>query len=216
MGALAGLALVGLGTAMGTGLGAGPSAEQIAAFCDRAGDYAPLVFIAAGASLISAFVPKTAVSVSAGALFGTALGSLLMVCVATLAAAVSYSLARWLARERVAAWAAERPRWAAVRRLAGEGGFRLQLMLRLAPVPTMLISYACGAAGARPAPFLSAAAVAVVSQVPWVYSGAIAGSAVAGGAGAAGWFSLALTVAASVALAVYLKRYAERELAAVG
>lgn len=198
------------------GLWMRPSAEGIQALCDQAGVYAPLVFVAAGASLIAAFVPKTAVSISAGALFGTGLGSLLMIFVATIAAAVSYSLARWLARDRVAAWSVGRPPWEAVRRVAGEGGFRLQLMLRLAPVPTMLISYACGAAGARLAPFLSAAAVAVLSQVPWVHSGALAGTALASdgvAGGGATWLSLGITVAASLGLAIYLKRYAQKELA---
>lgn len=199
---------------MAGGLWARPTSEQIQTLCEQTGGYAPFLFVAAGVTLIAAFVPKTAVSISAGALFGTGFGSLLMVFVATIAAAFSYSLARWLVRDRLAAWSAERPQLDAVRRVAGEGGFRLQLMLRLAPVPTMLISYACGAAGARLVPFLAAAAVAVLSQIPWVHSGSLAGSAMA--AGSAGWASLAITVAASVALAVYLKRYAQRELANAG
>lgn len=214
------VAAVAVTALMAVGLWVRPTAEQLRRSLEATGDFAPFVFVATGVVLITLFVPKTVVSVVAGAIFGTLAGSLLMVIVAMGAAALNYFLARWLARDQWATWSARRPYWEAVRNVTQNGGFRLHLLLRLAPIPTMVIGYACGAAGARFIPFLFAAGAAVAGQVLWIHSGAIAGDVisgetVAGGPATARWASLVVAVGASVILAVSLKRYVARELARV-
>lgn len=202
------------------GLWVRPTPEQLQSSFGATGPYAPLVFIASGVVLITGFVPKTIVSVAAGALFGTTVGLLVMVVVAVGAAALNYWIARILARDHWARWSAGRPYWDAVRRVTEQGGFRLHLLLRFSPIPTMVIGYACGAAGARLVPFLLAAGTAVAGQVLWIYSGAVASEmltqeAASGEAALAQWTSLIVAVGASVALAVVLRRYVARELARV-
>lgn len=214
------VAAVAAAALVAVGLWVRPTAEQLQSWLGATGAYAPLVFVASGVMLITGFVPKTIVSVAAGALFGTATGSLLMVIVAVGAAALNYWLARLLVRDHWAQWAAGRPHWEAVRRVTEQGGFRLHLLLRFSPIPTMVIGYACGAAGARLVPFLLAAGAAVAGQVLWIYSGAMANQMIAqqaasGEAALAQWTSLIVAVGASVALAVVLRRYVARELARV-
>lgn len=219
--ALAALVAIAL---VAVGLWVRPTADQLHRSLEGTGAYAPLLFVMTGVVLITGFVPKTAVSVAAGAIFGTAAGTSLMVIVAVAAAALNYALARWLAcclaRDQWARWSAGRPHWDALRSVTQNGGFRLHLLLRLAPIPTMVIGYACGAAGARFVPFLLAAGTAVAGQVLWIHSGAVASEvitsdAVAGQAAMAQWASLIVAVGASVVLAICLKRYVARELARV-
>ena len=96
-------------------------------------------------------------------------------------------------------------RWIA--QVAQEAGFGTHLLIRLSPVPTMLVSYGCGAAGSRLWPYMVAAAVAVIPQSLWV----IAGSTVADAAlspsavsGPAKWISVAIAVASAVIVAVWI------------
>ncbi len=141
---------------------------------EQAGTWLPVAFVCIGICLISLFVPKSVLSFAAGALFGTLQGTTLMVAVATIAAVINYIVARWLLHDFVIRWAHRSEKVEAVRRIAKKGGFKAHLLLRLTPVPTMLVSYGCGAFAARTTPFTLAAAVAVAGQVLWVHSGHLA------------------------------------------
>lgn len=154
---------------------------------DQAGPWVPVAFLFGGIASMSLLVPKTVVSVAAGALFGTTLGCLLMLIIAVAAAALNYAIGRrWLhaslshasatgVPQTAAMWLQTPAMWLrAVQGVAAEAGFRFHFLVRLTPIPTTLISYAMGASGSRVRPFLLAAAVAVIPQSLWVHGGTAA------------------------------------------
>jgi uncharacterized membrane protein YdjX (TVP38/TMEM64 family) len=182
----------------------------------RAGPWAPTAFIFAGIAMMSVLVPKTLVSIAAGALFGTLLGSFLMLIIAVFAAALNYAIGRWWLHDSIdkrLATAGQKSgeTWTrAVRDAASEAGFCFHFLVRLTPIPTTLISYAMGASGSRIRPFLMAAAVAVIPQALWVHSGTAATLMHQPGAPALRWASIVVSVTAAIAISILIPRVAIR------
>ncbi len=186
------------------------------------GPWAPIMFVAVAVPLMSILVPKTAVSVTAGALFGTALGSALMVVIAVTAAGTNYAIGRWWLRESIDRMLADRSQRSdeeetlkqAIAETAADAGFALHLMIRLSPVPTMIISYSIGAVGGRLRPYLAAAAVAVIPQMLWVHSGTAASLGHDQNPSTLRWISIGLSVMMAIAISVIVPRKAMQRLAA--
>ena len=96
--------------------------------------------------------------------------------------------------------------------LAAEAGFGLHLLIRLSPVPTMVISYCMGAVGARWLPYLSAAAAAIIPQILWVHSGATATMIHNPDATTLRWISGGLSMMVAIAVSMMIPRQAMRRL----
>ncbi len=184
----------------------------------QAGSWAPIAFILAGILSMTVFVPKTVVSITAGALFGTPLGSLLMLVVAVSAAALNFSIARWWLFDSISRKLNENEQhggatWMrAVRDLAADAGFHFQLLVRLTPIPTTLISYTMGASGSKLRPFLLAAAAAVIPQMLWVHGGTAATIIDDPGASGLRWVSIIVSVLAAIAMGVIVPREAMKRV----
>ena len=165
--------------------------DDLSHWLQSKGNWAPLLFIVTGTLLMTMMMPKTMVSLAAGALFGTQDGCPIMLVTAVTAAALNYTIGKyWIGAggyfysnrssldsqrdvrdapiESPISW----PR--AAGQLAQDAGFGIHLLVRLSPVPTTIISYSMGAAGARFAPYVAAAAVAVVPQLLYVHAAAMA------------------------------------------
>ncbi len=192
--------------------------RDLQAWLGRAGPWAPIMFALAGVISMTAFVPKTVVSITAGALFGTTLGSLLMLVVAVSAAALNYSIARWWLFDSIGCRLHDMEqhhgtRWMrAVRNVAADAGFQFHLLVRLTPIPTTLISYTMGANGSRRRPFLLAAAVAVIPQMLWVHGGAAATMIDDPSVSGLRWLSVVVSVLAAVAIGVMVPHQASKRL----
>ncbi len=177
---------------------------------DQFGFLGPPVFVFLAAAMMSFLVPKTAISLAAGAVFGMPTGCVTLSAAAVLAASLNYAIGRfWLSD-----WVRRRQGvgWKALQSLAGGAGFGTHLLFRLAPVPTSVISYTSGAAGARLMPFLSAAAVGSIPQWIWVHCGAVAGDVARSNAGPEKWTSFIISLLAAAAVSVILPRLAAREI----
>lgn len=171
--------------------------HDLAGWIKSQGAWGPALYVIICVGLMSVMVPKTAISMSAGALFGTAMGSLLLLWIAVIAASTNYLLGRWyfgksfltrrLTSTRIdregadVASSEDTPEsettktWLqAIEQLAAEAGFGFHLLVRISPIPTMVISYCMGAARARWKPYLAAAAVAVIPQVLWIHGASMA------------------------------------------
>jgi uncharacterized membrane protein YdjX (TVP38/TMEM64 family) len=168
--------------------------DDLSLWLQSTGNWAPLLFIVTGTLLMTMMMPKTMVSLAAGALFGTQDGCPIMLVTAVTAAALNYTIGKyWIGAggyfysnrssldpqrdvgedrdasiEPPISW----PR--AAGQLAQDAGFGIHLLVRLSPVPTTIISYSMGAAGARFVPYVAAAAVAVVPQLLYVHAAAMA------------------------------------------
>lgn len=174
------------------------------------GAWAPVFYVLAGTMMMTFLVPKTAVSITAGALFGWSIGSLVMLITAVIAAGFNYSLGRWWLHRSVATKTG--PRWTAIRNIATDAGLGTHILFRLTPIPTSAISYTMGAAGAKRAPFLAAAAIGVIPQWLWVQCGAAAISASEQKHDVATWASLTISVAAAIILSLLIPKIVAKQM----
>lgn len=157
---------------------------------------------AAAAALAAAYVasgplmiPAPLLHLAAGFALGPISGSLVAIPASTLGACAAFAAGRWLVRERAARLAARSPALAGVDAALAASGFRVVLLLRLAPLaPFTVLNYLLGA---TPVPLRAFALASLVGSVPGlvvsVYVGSLAADAAAlratldagrGGAGA--------------------------------
>ena len=99
-----------------------------------------------------------------------------------------------------------------LRAIIADAGWGLHLLVRLSPVPTMLISYAMGAMKARFVPYMIAAVLAGIPQVAWVYSGAGASRALQDRSTLADWLNLSCSLVVAIAVTVVVSSEAKRRL----
>ena len=136
-----------------------PDPAQLPRLADRLGGLAPVAAILGGALLLVALVPRTFITLAAGAIFGPLEGAAYALGAALLAAAIGFTVGRLLGREFVA----ERVRGRLARL---DGWFARQSVLgvvtvRLLPIAGFgLVSYGYGTTGARVLPFLAGSVIA--------------------------------------------------------
>ncbi|TWT82559.1 SNARE associated Golgi protein [Planctomycetes bacterium CA13] len=193
----------------------GVDVDEVQQWIANQGNAATFLFVVVGIVMMSTVVPKTAIAVSAGALFGMLTGSLLLLLIATLAAMLNYAIGRWWLRryldEKVAS---SKSPWAAViREMAAEAGVGFHLLIRLSPIPTMMISYSMGASSARRIPYLIAAIAAVVPHSIWVYSGSSAMVAGSDSGNGLAWLHTAIAITFGLVVGIVVPREAMRRLA---
>jgi uncharacterized membrane protein YdjX (TVP38/TMEM64 family) len=108
----------------------------------------PLVTVPVAALLLSALVPRTAISLAMGALFGTFFGAGLSLAAAVLAAVACFATGSWAGRALLERKAG--PRLRAVDGWLARRGLLAVIVVRLLPIaPFGLVSYAYGASSTR-------------------------------------------------------------------
>lgn len=140
-----------------------------------AAQVSPPAAIAIGAVLLCSLVPRTPISLVAGALFGAYAGAAWAFSAAVIAAALTFAGGRWAGRELVAQRAGERLRrvdsWMARR------GLIAVVVVRLLPIaPFGLVGYAYGASSVRFRHYLLGTAI---GSFPSALSYAVIGAAAA-------------------------------------
>jgi uncharacterized membrane protein YdjX (TVP38/TMEM64 family) len=182
------------------------------------GVWGKVAYVAMVVVFTSVFVPDTVLAVAAGALFGLAWGTVLTVAGSIITAAVNFLAARVLLRERIEGMLEQHPKLKAIKSAADSEGLRLQLLLRLAPVNPVSVSYVLGASGVRFSTFLMATVGLIPGLFTEVYFGYVA-SHITKVAGRVGEHSTAHTVVTIVGfvvcivLIVFISRIAARALA---
>ena len=153
-----------------------PSALELRDWATSAGPWFPLTFLAAHVLVTVLPFPRTAFTLAAGLLFGTALG----VALAVLASTLSALIALWLVRS--VGWQLDRlikhPAIEAVDARFRQRGWAVVLSLRLIPaVPFSVINYAAGASAVRVVPYTAAT---FAGLIPGTLAFAVLGDAVTG------------------------------------
>ena len=184
------------------------------------GFWGPVVFAAVYAVWATALLPAAALTLVGGAVFGIVVGGAAVWSGAVVAMALSFLIARYAARQRVERMARSYPRFGAVDRAIGAGGWKIVALLRLSPaVPFNLQNYFYGLTPIRFWPCLLTSALAIIpGTFLYIYLGHVAGQGLqaAGGGGGrplAQWVLLAVGLLATVAVTVYVTRLARRALA---
>jgi uncharacterized membrane protein YdjX (TVP38/TMEM64 family) len=166
-----------------------------------------------GAELL--LVPGAILTVGAGYLFGIVGGMAVVWPSATVAAALAFLLARYVARERVATYARRHRKFAATDAAIEQGGWKVVALLRFSPVvPFALSNYLYGLTKIGFVPYIAATALGMLpGTFLYVYLGGAGRSFGAGGKHSVWhWVLLAAGLVATVAATVYVTRVAKKKL----
>jgi len=181
------------------------------------GSWGPVVFGVAYFVAAVLFVPGSALTLAAGAIFGLGVGTATVSVSSTLAAGASFLIARYLAREKVRRMAENNRTFGAIDKAIAQGGWKIIALLRLSPaVPFSLGNYLYGLTPVRFWPYLLASWVAMMpGTFLYVYLGYVGKTAAAaGGSGKNPWqyVLLGAGLLATIVVSVYVTRLARKAL----
>ena len=198
----------------------GAQLPRLTAAVDALGVWGPVVFIAGYAIACVAFVPASLLTLAAGALFGVLRGTMFVLIGATIGALAAFLIARYVARDWIAARLAKDTRFAAIDAAIAEQGRKVVFLLRLSPViPFSVLNYALGLTKVRIGDFVLASVGMLPGTLLYVYSGNLASvvvgatDATAPAKGPAFYAVLGLGLAATAAVTLLITRVAKRALA---
>lgn len=145
--------------------------EIVESWIDGHGALGWVVFVGLIILATSFFVPISLLAIAGGTMYGIVGASILTFLGAILTAAFNYVTARSLFRTRIEKMLEHRPRLRAIQQAADREGLRLQLLLRMAPINAVSVSYVLGASGVRFSTFLIAMIGLLPSIIVNVYFG---------------------------------------------
>jgi uncharacterized membrane protein YdjX (TVP38/TMEM64 family) len=198
---------------------AAPWTADLFAWLREAGALGVLVYAIAFAVAAICLVPGSILTVGAGVAYGLVWGTIIASTTSAAAATAAFLVARTVARQRVAAWAASDPRFAALDAAVGDHGLKLVILVRLSPlIPFNVLNYALGVTRVRLRDFLLGSFLGMLPvTLLYVYVGSLAGQVASLARGTASGGALrhavsALGLAATIAATAYVTRLARRAL----
>eukprot|EP00250_Pteridium_aquilinum_P007532 c17223_g1_i1 orf=240-1316(+) len=118
-----------------------------------AAGYALFVAVYAGLEVLA--IPAIPLTMSAGLLFGTFTGTVIVSISGTIAATAAFLIARYVARDRILKLAEGNKKFLAIDKALGENGFRVVALLRLSPLlPFSLGNYLYGLTSVKLVPYV--------------------------------------------------------------
>ena len=160
-------------------------------------------------------IPASALTLGAGAIFGFAAGSIVVLFGATAGAALAFVLGRTIFRRRVERVAANDPRLAAIDRAIAAEGTKVMLLMRISGFPPFTwINYALGATGVSFTSYIVTTAFGIIpAMLALTWAGA-AGAAALSGSG--NRTLLIVTAIGAILVSVYVARIATRAIRRAG
>ena len=135
------VAVLVLARVLGLGDRLGALRDWIAAL----GAWGPVVFVFLYAGAVVAALPGSALTLAAGALFGSVKGVIVVSIASTLGASLSFLVGRYFAREAVANWLSTKEKFRRLDQLTEEHGAIIVALTRLVPIfPFNLLNYGFG------------------------------------------------------------------------
>ena len=179
------------------------------------GPWGPVLFVAIYIVATVLFLPGSALTLGAGALFGVGLGSALVSIGSTLGATASFLVGRYFARAWVAKKIEGNAAFAAIDRAVAAEGWKIVGLTRLSPAfPFSLLNYAFGLTQVRLRDYVLASWIGMMpGTVMYVYLGSIARVAGDRHRTPGEWTLLGLGLAATIAVTVVITRIARAALA---
>ncbi|CAK9157663.1 unnamed protein product, partial [Ilex paraguariensis] len=115
--------------------------------------YALFVAVYAGLEVLA--IPAIPLTMSAGLLFGSVTGTIIVSISGTVAASVAFLIARYFARERILKLVEGNKKFLAIDKAIGENGFKVVMLLRLSPLlPFSLGNYLYGLTSVKFVPYV--------------------------------------------------------------
>ncbi len=217
-----GRVLIGLAVLAGLwvlGSQAGDHVQRFRDWVEGLGWWGPIVFIAGYAVATVAFIPGSALTLAAGAIFGLAAGVCYVFIGAVIGSCGAFLIARHWARAAVERRLAGNERFAAIDRAIGAEGRKIVVLLRLSPVfPFNFLNYGLGLTRVRFVDYAVASFGMLPGTLLYVYSGWLAGDVATAAGGVpkgTGYYAvMALGLVATIAVTTIVTRTARRALAA--
>ncbi|XP_010534954.1 PREDICTED: uncharacterized protein LOC104810374 [Tarenaya hassleriana] len=129
--------------------------SQFSAFIEGYGPAGYALFVAVYAGLEILAIPAIPLTMSAGLLFGSFIGTIIVSISGTVAASVAFLIARYFARERILKLVEGNKKFLAIDKAIGENGFRVVTLLRLSPLlPFSLGNYLYGLTSVKFVPYV--------------------------------------------------------------
>jgi len=178
--------------------GLGEKLGQLHNWIGGLGPLGPLVFIAIYIVAVAAAIPGSALTVAAGALFGSVFGVIWVSIASTLGASLAFLIARYFARDAIVKWLSGNEKFRRLDQLTEDHGAIIVALTRLVPIfPFNLLNYGFGLTRVRfstyvlwswlcmlPGTVLYVVGADAVTkgltrgEVPWVLVGALAGTGI--------------------------------------
>jgi uncharacterized membrane protein YdjX (TVP38/TMEM64 family) len=160
-------------------------------------------------------VPALALTLGAGAIFGFAAGTAVVIVGATLGATAAFVLARTVLRARVERMTAGNEKFRALDRAITAEGTKILWLVRLSGFPPFTwVNYAFGLTGVRLAPYVVITFFGIIpGTLAFTYAGA-AGAAALTGSG--NRIALIVTAVGAVVVAVFVGRIALKAIRKAG
>jgi uncharacterized membrane protein YdjX (TVP38/TMEM64 family) len=126
-------------------LGLGERLGELREWVESLGAWGPVVFMLIYIGAVVAALPGSALTIACGAIFGSALGVVLVSISATIGASLSFLIARYFARDAVANRLLTKEKFRRLDRLTEERGAVVVALTRLVPLfPFNLLNYGFG------------------------------------------------------------------------
>jgi len=179
-----------------------------------------VVFVFAYAAFALLMLPGAILTIGAGFIFGLAWGFVAVSAGSTLGAALAFLVGRFLARDKIRALTADKPKFQQIDRAIGERGAKLIFLLRLSPVvPFNLSNFFYGLTAVKFWPYVLASWLGMMpGTLAYVYFGTL-GKAAAESATGAGpsrgpleWTLLAVGLAATLAVTIWVSKIARNAI----
>ena len=213
------LAAVAIAAILAAGRWLGGYVEPFQRWVEAQGALGPIVFMIGYALAVVAFVPGSALTLAAGAVFGVGRGTVLVFIAAVVGSTAAFLIARYLARASIERRLEGDERFGAIDRAIGREGRKIAFLLRLSPaIPFNLLNYGLGLTRVKLGDYLLASFGMIPGTLLYVYSGSVASevaSAAASGGEGVALGRTALTVvglAATAAVTIYVTIVARRAL----
>ena len=180
------------------------------------GPWGPALFIGLYIVATVLFIPGSALTLGAGALFGVAWGSVYVSIGSTLGATAAFLVGRYLARNAIARKIEGNERFAAIDQAVANEGWKIVGLMRLSPVfPFTLMNYAFGLTRVKLGHYVLASWIGMMpGTVMYVYLGSLAKAASGERTRTTGeWVLYAVGLLATLLVTIFVTRIAKQALA---
>jgi uncharacterized membrane protein YdjX (TVP38/TMEM64 family) len=185
------------------------------AWVEQLGPWGPVLFVLIYIVAAVLFVPGSALTLGAGAVFGVGLGSVLVSLGATFGATAAFLVGRYFARAWVAKKIEGNAAFAAIDRAVAAEGWTIVGLTRLSPAfPFSLLNYAFGLTRVSLRDYMVASWIGMMpGTVMYVYIGSLARVAGDRTRTPGEWALLGLGLVATIAVTIFIARIARTALA---
>lgn len=191
--------------------GLGKRLGDLRDWIEALGIWGPVVFVVLYVGAVVAGIPGSAITIAAGALFGSVFGVILVSISSTLGASLAFLIARYFARDAIARWLSTKEKFGRLDQLTEKHGAIIVAITRLIPIfPFNLLNYGFGLTRVN---FLTYVFWSWLCMLPGTVLYVVGTDAITSGIsqGQVPWVLIGIVVGVSIML-VIITRYARRQL----